>query len=356
MRTLLAFLLLLIGLLFLLRNRDEEATLPAPAPVVPANTANTADEHDGAGERLRLPSTGGESVRTNADDTTGAASGEDGHPKSSDVGPEPPEDFSEELVERSDAEWLAHYGFPADSALALRISRWGPPDPVEQGDASLHLRLVDEATGELVKSQIVLWRLEAPSNRFWTRGDQDVAQAWSDVDGCVFEDLAPGRYRPVLHSERKAAAHQDEIEVFGRTEKELAVDLPRHRPVWMVFKDAEPPFPSVEALFGPLEYEDRSHEIPDWVNGRTMRPEFEDFDYLLSFEGMNSESDASWIWLRPEGGRFDFGTLPEDTRQALYRRAVSLRIDGAEPRDVFVRNPQPDPERRAELTVEVSLD
>ena len=46
------------------------------------------------------------------------------------------------------------------------------PDPPEQGQCDLTLDFIDSITGEAVSGEVKLYRLDAPGNELWTRGDQ----------------------------------------------------------------------------------------------------------------------------------------------------------------------------------------
>jgi hypothetical protein len=76
-----------------------------------------------------------------------------------------------------DAELLERLGLAPDTRCALALGRGGPPDPLEPGSSTLELTLLEQDSGAPFASEVVLWRLDAPANGYWTAGDQDVARA-----------------------------------------------------------------------------------------------------------------------------------------------------------------------------------
>lgn len=242
----------------------------------------------------------------------------------------PPEEF----FEASDGEFLERLGLPPDTPLSRRIDRWGPPDPIETGRASLRLRLFDRGSGAPLGGEVVLWRIGAPGNEYWSEGDQDVAVRRVPADGCVFEGLAAGTYRPQVWSERDGAPEPEPLVVAGATAHDLFVEPPREIPVRLSISGDGV---VVEAAFEPLEVLERTGErVPSWVRARAMRP----LDEAWEFVGeANMSSDAfgpTWVVLERLPDGYDAGTLTEDTRGYRRRRRVHVRVDGAEWPDVVL--------------------
>lgn len=247
----------------------------------------------------------------------------------------------EELVEAPPgAEQLAAAGLPGDTPLALGLGRPGPPDPVERGDAALRVRLFERDTGERRADEIVLWRIGAPANGFWTEGDQDVAGVEVGAEGCWIEGLAAGEYRIVVLGERALAPYAPPLFVAGHTEVELFVERPRLRPVRLVVETGGKSIPHarLEARIHGLVGHARRSELPPWVRRRAVQPEH-DGDFVWTEESAASdEGELPWTVLpsTPEG--YDAGLHPEDTRGTRFERRLELRLDGAPRADVLLRD------------------
>lgn len=104
-------------------------------------------------------------------------------------------------------------------------------DPIELGNCAVHISLVDAATGDPVASTVQLWRLDAPENVNYERGDQMQQRVNVGKAGYLFQRLAPGTYR--VHAEHQADRPEDPpaFEVAGVAgRREIAVPMPRKRP------------------------------------------------------------------------------------------------------------------------------
>lgn len=84
-----------------------------------------------------------------------------------------------------------------------------PPDPLQKGTCSVHVTLVDKNTGRLARSDVQLWRLNAPGNTHWKRGDQYQKTEHVHVTGKAFQNLAAGTYR--LHVQGQARGTEDSL-------------------------------------------------------------------------------------------------------------------------------------------------
>ncbi len=238
-------------------------------------------------------------------------------------------------------EWLAQAGLPRGSRLAVQHSRRGPPDPVAEGPASLRMNLIG-GSGVPMTSEVILWRIDAPANRFWTRGDKDIARVTVGPAGYVFEDLEPGCYRPVVLGERQTARHQSVIRVAGDTQVRLAVQEPGKRSALLKLMTGEELLPSVEASFGPLAVIDHSQDIPVWAHPRQIQSEFQGIDYPATYGEADTGMGDEWDWLYPLNDLYDLRDLPEDTRGAHFYRVVELRFNGRVPQKLAVESQRED--------------
>lgn len=118
-------------------------------------------------------------------------------------------------------------------ALPL-FRRKGPPDWVESGDASVVVRVVDGRTRAPGHGQVDLWRIDAPGNESWSRGDQ--RQQIERLDGGVvrFDGLAPGLYRVFLTRCMPGAREPEPFEVTEGTREVLVeAEFPRRFPLYL---------------------------------------------------------------------------------------------------------------------------
>ncbi|MFT5291989.1 MAG: hypothetical protein ACI8QS_003033 [Planctomycetota bacterium] len=234
-------------------------------------------------------------------------------------------------------DWLKQARLPTGSRLALQHGRKGPPDPVAEGLASLRMNL-SGGSGVPLTSEVILWRIDAPANRFWTRGDQDIARVAVGPAGYLFDDLEPGYYRPVVLGERQSARHQGVIRVEGDTDVELLVQQPGKRSALLQLMTGEHLSPTVEASFGPLTAIDHSRDVPPWANPRQIQNEFQGIDYHATYGEPDSGLSDEWHWLYPLNDLYDLRDLPEDTRGAHFYRVVELRFDGRVPQKLAVES------------------
>jgi len=112
------------------------------------------------------------------------------------------------------------------------------PDPIEKGDCTLFLRVVDEASGNPISTQVELWRLNAPENEHWTEGDQKQRDTLVPKEGVDIVDLPVGDYRVVVAGQRRASEDPQPFHVSGdRTLVCLSVPLPRSFRVFLKVLD-----------------------------------------------------------------------------------------------------------------------
>ena len=113
-------------------------------------------------------------------------------------------------------------------------------DPLERGDCALELHLQDAETSEPVAGVVALYRLDAPGNEHWTRGDQLQANVDVPVGGATVEGLPAGLYRPHCLSQRFPPIDHESFEITGaRTTWVVRVPMPRSFRAFLVVRDED---------------------------------------------------------------------------------------------------------------------
>lgn len=125
-----------------------------------------------------------------------------------------------------------------EAPLPELAPRATPSDPVERGPCTLEFHLQDAETGEPVAGVVALYRLDAPGNEHWTRGDRLQASVEVPVGGTNVEDLPAGFYRPHCLSQRFPPIDHESFEVTGaRTTWVVRVPMPRSFRAFLVVRD-----------------------------------------------------------------------------------------------------------------------
>ncbi len=201
------------------------------------------------------------------------------------------------------------------------------PDPVERGECALFLQLFDAETREPVRSNVQLWRLDAPGNEGWTRGDQ--LQATLDVGdgGRWFRELPAGRYRARCEGEHRAAEDPPEFVVeCPTTSHHLDLSLPRERDVTVrLFTADGDPVRRAEFRLERRGAHTRSADRPSWVTRREPTN-----GALSSVFGMgggwSGRMRGGWRALEADAtGRFLVGACAEGTRTSTPTYVLEMR-------------------------------
>ncbi len=218
-----------------------------------------------------------------------------------------------------------HHRPPAPPEEEVEEYTW--PDPVQTGSCTLALSLVDAETWKPVSSTVDLWRLAAPGNERWTRGDQLQVTVAMPEQGAVIRELPAGEYRVRCYQE--AEREEDPVAFTvegGWTDQVLPIRLPRSHPVHLRVYDEH------GDELRHAEISDDNMEIwktvgkPAWRQARQPTDpsgvEFE-IEEWSSFGWASSEGWAA-IEAGPEG--FLLGEPSEESRDATARYRYRLRF------------------------------
>jgi len=204
------------------------------------------------------------------------------------------------------------------------------PDPIELGECSLFLEVFESETREPVATEVLIWRLDAPGNEHWKRGDQLQTRVEVDEHGSWVHELPEGRYRARCVVQRQMSDDPVEFVVSGATTSyRLDIDLPGERPLLVQLFRADGR--AVErAEFQLARYGISSHvpDGPPWVVDR--EPKFERGDWGIGMGGRSSGyRRRGWASLSSDaGGWFHIGTVRESSRSMTNNYRFAARVKG----------------------------
>jgi len=235
-----------------------------------------------------------------------------------------------------------------------------PEDPVEEGECSLHIALADRDSGRELAGSVALYRLDAPGNEHWTRGDQLQCMVDVAVGGTLVEKLPGGAYRIFCLDQPAKSEDPEAFLVSGAlTRRTFAIPSPRWFEAWLVVVDENGRrFDRGRLRGGGRYHTDRSME-PGWRVARALREPDKYFTgrgFGAGAMGGRSVRAATAV-----DGRFPLGRYLEDARrrvghvrwswQSPERTEVRVEIDqaGARPREYGGISIPIDPIRRSIL-------
>lgn len=211
-----------------------------------------------------------------------------------------------------------------------------PPDPAELGECTLIVRLRGSPTGKekqpyaRIHNRVDLWRLDAPANEGWTRGDQ--LQAHVDlVEGvATFEKLPPGMYRIHAHGQRKGSADPEAFEVHGpETDVFFDVETPRSFPVHLrVVDEYGTEIRDATARHGSAGGSISQPGPPRWVTARKVTDPNVNTVIGLGGGGWGEFSRRRTYPLKWTEQGFVFGRFKEETRSRSRRDVRHLNWEG----------------------------
>jgi hypothetical protein len=206
----------------------------------------------------------------------------------------------------------------------------GPVDPVETGTCSLLLKIVDAATNEPVRTEVVLWRLDAPANEHWTQGDQIQARKLAGHGLVRFDELPAGDYRAVCERRRVPAEDSRVIQVQGKlTEETIAIHMPRKFRVYLKVFDLEGDLVTkgrIERWGGDSRV--RTKRIPDWYRPRRpVGPDDGRFSISETVQTSSHSAAKPWDSTATEQGFF-LGELEENSYSWQLAYGFAVRVPG----------------------------
>jgi len=200
-----------------------------------------------------------------------------------------------------------------------------PADPVEKGPCSLFLRVHDAATGEPVEAVIHLYRLDAPGNDHWTRGDQLQAELRISKNGRAIADLPADTYRVACLDQPPGSGDEPAFEVSGETtERTIEVRIAPEFDAWLTVADERgSPLARGQVRRGGSHY--RRADAIDWVVARKRRDP--DAQTWIGLGGGGSGSGSVPVEADAEG-RFRLRGNRPDTRGTKHATTHMFVVEG----------------------------
>ena len=213
-------------------------------------------------------------------------------------------------------------------------------DPIEKGTCAVHVTLVDAATQQPAKSTAQLWRLDAPGNANFERGDQLQQLVNIAAAGHTFEGLAVGTYR--IHAEHQRAGSDDPPAFVVRSAADrvrLSVLLPRQRLAWLEVYDEDGRPLTVARSSGPRKrYANSTSSAPSWPVRRKRKGKHSaDTIGIGGGAGGTFSGRHRPYELRAQAEGFPLGSVLEPTRRGTQWNAYRLLFDGRSLVDVHAR-------------------
>ena len=190
-----------------------------------------------------------------------------------------------------------------------------PDDPVELGDCSLMIHVSDKATQRPIEAAVQIWRLDAPGNENWERGDQLQKRVEIPKVGLRIDDLPAGRYRIYSTDQRIKSEDPPEFSVDGfLTTVRVQLAMPRefsvHVRIYTVtghlLMRAMRDDLTFSTSFGDMD------KYPEWRTGRASKNGVLCLNISIGLCGGCNLSAAYEVVGSEEG--FDLGSYREDAR------------------------------------------
>ncbi|MFQ5844362.1 MAG: hypothetical protein ACE5JG_05160, partial [Planctomycetota bacterium] len=214
-----------------------------------------------------------------------------------------------------------------------------PEDAVERGPCSLVLQAVDLDTGTPIELYGDLWRLDAPGNELWTRGDQLQAHVTVKPGGTQVDNLPAGDYRVHATSQRRDTDDPPTFGVEGAlTHRTLRIPLPREHRVFLKVFDENGRLVRqgvrTDGLFSSSS--SGAREKPPWLEERRLRrgEYYGGMGIVTSCGGLHP-SEPQFVEADDRG--FFWGIFPEDDRSGRTHSIHSLQVEARNRVSLFLK-------------------
>ncbi len=223
---------------------------------------------------------------------------------------------------------------PEEEAAEEEELRFPGPDPIQTGECSLVLHFFDSLSGEPVSGKADLWRLDAPGNDHWTKGDQKQVTFTAKEGTARCDKLPPGRYRVFSRFARKGSGSAQEFSIAGElTSASISVEMPQMEQVFLRLVDAQgkqlasSEVRRLEIKNCGYQHTTRSGLEPEWQVTR-MPLNSNVLGMLGGGGGYKGASHRSWnpVEHGPQG--ILVGELRGDAREARRSYRRKLRMNG----------------------------
>ncbi len=208
-----------------------------------------------------------------------------------------------------------------------------PPDPIEAGPCTLELSFVDTNTGEAAPTSFDLWRLDAPGNADWTRGDQRQVATYRSEETARLEGLPEGRYRLHVHGAPKDATDADDPDSFvvagSLTSLEISFRAPpiSHVRV-LVFDEGGHALKEARKRVGGSGSYSSDPSTPEWVRSRTLTGDRYQGSSSFGMGCGSGRGRGAPIDIRADAAGFDLGAWRAASRYRSKSVSLTLLFEG----------------------------
>lgn len=212
------------------------------------------------------------------------------------------------------------------------------PDPIEKGNCSLRLTLIDSLSGRPVSGDVDLWRLCVPGNEWWTEGDQQQGRLSAKQGTVLVNDLPAGFYRAYVHRARSGSESAPRFMVEGElTSVQILVESPRPEcmRLHLVDSDGFPVQTPVDSKFAIRKRSSIRHHPgnlqPEWLSHRDRTdPSLKPPERQAGGASLGSSAE-SWTEVEYASGEIDLGEVRGDPRDYSSFHHWDLRLGAGRP-------------------------
>lgn len=212
-----------------------------------------------------------------------------------------------------------------------RGRRLPPEDPIEKGHSIAHVHVLDATTREPLEGRVQLWRLDAPENTDWCRGDQLQSVRKANANGASFPFLPEGRYRAVFLGAERGAPYSGSFLVEGwETNHTLYVDKPGEAHVYLeLYRANGQRLREVELVDQGVQTVHVEPDHSDWLRKREPRGDYDTVPKRRQrARDVSGPLPFEWKTAFAAGGGFALGAQPRDTRGVEHVRVIDCRVPG----------------------------
>lgn len=207
------------------------------------------------------------------------------------------------------------------------------PDLPEHGDCNLVVSFIDATTGEPVSGEVKLYRLDAPGNDYWSKGDQLQLQARTNGNELTAQNIPQGEYRAYPLFARLNAPTPAAFKVEGYlTRVTQPVEMPLQNQIQLQL------FRSDGVLYGSqneaVEFRKLSllprgfgKPEPDWLKQRTLKDPSIQLFTEYSFSEVNP--NTSWQSFPYRASGYQLWQISSNNRQQAVIQRLEARVIGS---------------------------
>jgi hypothetical protein len=210
-------------------------------------------------------------------------------------------------------------------------------DPLEAGDCGLTISIYDIESGAPGSGELDLWRIDAPDNPDWNRGDRLQARLVVDHGVVSAGGLPAGRYRIHTLFAKRGADSPPAFQVDGRqTTVSFGVPIPKEEHVYLhLVRSSGVEITDVGEV--QLEVKDRGWrgesrrvELPIWRQVRSSKGDHRGMIGFSSSGSARMTSGGSWKEVVLSSRGVDLGEIMGDSRALSRTHRKDFRTLGGQ--------------------------